>query len=147
MHPAGIDIRCAELGDAQPLADLMGELGYPTQTTDMEMRLRSILRDPLYRTFVAVINEKICGVIGTCCVSSLEHNDQGGRIVALVVSEAQRGRGVGRMLVQAAEHDFISRGIGRIALNTRMTREQAHVFYERLGYSKNGFRFVKELEV
>ncbi len=30
-------------------------------------------------------------------------------------------------------------------LSTRFTREQAHEFYEALGYSKTGFRFAKNL--
>jgi hypothetical protein len=32
-------------------------------------------------------------------------------------------------------------------LNTRLTREDAHKFYETLGYERNGWRFVKQLSV
>jgi PhnO protein len=139
-------IRHAEKTDAAGLAELMGELGYPTRTSEMEMRLDAIFCDPEYRTFVAVISGAVCGMIGTCCMKSHEHNNVGGRIIALVVSEKQRGRGVGRALIHAAETDFTARNIRRIALTTRLTREKAHLFYEHLGYTKNGFRFVKELE-
>ena len=139
-------IRPAERADAAALAELMGELGYVTRTSDMEMRLDAILPDPEYRTFVALSGATVCGMIGTCCIKSHEYNNVGGRILALVVSEKQRGRGVGRALVQAAENDFIARNVRRIALNARLTREEAHLFYESLGYTKNGFRFVKELE-
>ena len=139
-------IRHAEKADAPALAQLMGELGYPTRVSDMEMRLDSIMRDPDYRTFVAVSADAVCGMIGTCCIKSHEHNNVGGRIIALVVSENQRGRGVGRALIQAAENDFVARNVRRVALNTRLSREKAHLFYENLGYTKNGFRFVKELE-
>jgi hypothetical protein len=31
-------------------------------------------------------------------------------------------------------------------VNTHLEREAAHLFYEQLGYRKNGYRFVKELE-
>ena len=139
-------IRPAEKKDSAALAELMGELGYPTRTSDMEMRLEAILPDPEYRTFVAMCGATVCGMIGTCCMKSHEHNNVGGRIVALVVSEKHRGRGVGRALVQAAENDFVARNVRRVALTTRLTREKAHLFYENLGYTKNGFRFVKELE-
>jgi ribosomal protein S18 acetylase RimI-like enzyme len=147
-EPVGrqISIRHAERTDAAALAGLMGELGYPTRASEMEMRLDAIFRDPEYRTFVAVAGATVCGMIGTCCMKSHEHNNVGGRIVALVVSEKHRGRGVGRALVQAAENDFIARNVRRVALTTRLTRENAHLFYENLGYAKNGFRFVKELE-
>jgi hypothetical protein len=30
-------------------------------------------------------------------------------------------------------------------LNTRLAREDAHKFYESLGYERNGFRFTKDL--
>ena len=56
-----------------------------------------------------------------------------------------RGRGLGRALVRAAETDLAARNITRVALNTRLTREEAHSFYERLRYKRNGFRFYKEL--
>jgi|1185.fasta_scaffold01873_2 ribosomal protein S18 acetylase RimI-like enzyme len=139
-------IRPAENGDAPALAELMGELGYPTRTAEMEMRLDTILRHPGYRTFVAIADGAVAGMIGTVIMLTHEHNSPGGRIIALVVSEKSRGRGVGRTLMAAAESDFAARNIRRIALNTRFHREQAHLFYEGLGYSKNGFRFVKELD-
>jgi GNAT superfamily N-acetyltransferase len=139
-------IRPAEMTDAEALAELMGELGYPTRTSDMKMRLEMILKNPQYRTFVAVIDGKVRGMIGTCCLQSYEHNNVGGRVMALVVSQGVRGRGIGGSLVQAAEHDFITRSVRRVAINTRITREDAHRFYEHLGYVRNGFRFVKELE-
>jgi ribosomal protein S18 acetylase RimI-like enzyme len=139
-------IRAAGKVDAPALAKLMGELGYPTRASEMEMRLESILNDPNYRTFVATSHGEVCGMVGTCCFYSHEHNSPGGRIIALVVSETMRGQGVGRELVRIAEKDFVSRNVTRIALNTRTHRKEAHLFYERLGYEMNGFRFVKNLE-
>jgi GNAT superfamily N-acetyltransferase len=138
-------IRMAELSDAEPLASLMGELGYPTRAAEMQMRLEPILRDPRYRTFVAVRDGKICGMIGTFCLHSYEHNNVGGRILALVVTAKMREQGIGRALINVAEKDFTDRNITRVAVNTRLTREDAHNFYESLGYTRNGFRFVKNL--
>lgn len=82
---------------------------------------------------------------GLCCLPSYEHNDVGGRIMAVVVSETARGQNIGRELIRAAEEWFVQQNVTRIALNTRFHREGAHKFYERLGYTKNGFRFVKDL--
>jgi hypothetical protein len=39
----------------------------------------------------------------------------------------------------------MARNIDRLAVNTRFEREEAHEFYEKLGYVRNGFRFVKNL--
>jgi GNAT superfamily N-acetyltransferase len=138
-------IRRAELSDAAPLASLMCELGYETRTAEMQMRLEAILKDSRYRTFVGVSDGNICGMIGTVCDHSHVHNNLSGRIIALVVTKTMRGRGIARQLVAAAEHDFAERNITRITLTTRFEREGAHKFYERVGYTRNGFRFVKTL--
>jgi ribosomal protein S18 acetylase RimI-like enzyme len=147
MRAAGCRIRDAELDDAAELAALMCELGYETKPAEMETRLKLILSNPAYKTFVAIMDGSICGMIGTVICPSYEHNDPGGRILALVISVAARRRGVGRALVATAEKDFAQRGICRVALDTRLTREDAHKFYESLGYERNGWRFVKQLAV
>src|SRR5437870_5634555 len=138
-------VRPAETSDLEALAELMTELGYPTRTSEMQMRWEIIAKDPRYRTFVAVYEGKICGMIGTFSYYTYEHNNAGGRIIALVVSKGARGRGIGRRLIGAAEHDFAQRNIRRIAINARFEREDAHRFYEGAGYTKNGFRLVKNL--
>jgi ribosomal protein S18 acetylase RimI-like enzyme len=147
IEPASIalGIRPAELSDAGALAGLMCELGYETRVAEMEMRLDSILTDPRYKTFVAVNEGKICGMIGTVCDHSHVHNNVSGRILALVVSKTKRRRGVARQLVAVAENDFAERNITRITLTTRFEREGAHKLYESLGYNRNGFRFIKNL--
>jgi ribosomal protein S18 acetylase RimI-like enzyme len=145
MSDTGCWIRDAELKDAPELAVLMCELGYETKRTEMETRLKLILSNPAYKTFVATMDGRVCGMIGTLTFPSYEHNDAGGRILALVTLSGARRRGIGRALIAAAEKDFVQKGIRRVALDTRLTREDAHRFYESLGYERNGWRFVKQL--
>lgn len=140
-----IRIRAAELSDAVVLANLMSQLGYPTRTSEMEMRLKTILPDRRYQTWVAVCDGKVRGMIGTFCYQGYEHNNPSAKILALVVDEAMRSVGVGKALIAAAEADLANQNITRLIVNTRLTRKDAHVFYERAGYEKNGFRFVKTL--
>ena len=135
------------MNDAVALAQLMCELGYETTKSEMQMRMERIAVDDCYRTFVAVLDGKVCGMIGTLACPSYEHNDPGGRILALATLGTMRRRGIGRALIAIAEKDFAHRGIRRVALNTRLAREDAHKFYESLGYKRNGWRFVKELPV
>ena len=142
-----LTIRAAEVNDAEALAQLMCELGYETTKSEMQMRVELITTDERCRTFVAVCDDKVCGMIGTVTYPSYEHNDPSGRILALVILSAMRRRGIGRALIVTAEKDFAQRGITRIALNTRLAREDAHKFYESLGYERNGWRFVKQLAV
>jgi GNAT superfamily N-acetyltransferase len=140
-------IRAAEMNDAAALAHLVCELGYATTESEMQMRLERIVADERYRTFAAVVDGKVCGMIGTLTDPSIEHNDLSGRIAALVILRTMRRRGIGRALIAIAEKDFIERGVRRVALNTKLSREDAHTFYESLDCERNGWRFVKQLSV
>src|SRR6266404_6373101 len=140
-----VTIRAAEAADVEALADLMTQLGYPTRASEMQMRMETILANKNYATFVAVSKGKVCGMIGTFTCYSYEHNSPSGRILVLVVSEKMRGRGIGHVLITAAEKDLAQKNIRRVAVNTRFERKEAHEFYENVGYRRNGFRFVKEL--
>jgi len=142
-----LTIRAGEINDASAIAQLMCELGYETTTSEMQMRLERIAVDERLRTFVALWGGNACGMIGTLTYPSIEHNDFSGRIIALVINSTMRRRGIGRALIATAEKDFAQRGIRRVALNTQLAREDAHKFYESLGYERNGWRFVKQLSV
>jgi GNAT superfamily N-acetyltransferase len=99
MSDPGWWIRDAESNDAPELAVLMCELGYETKRTEMETRLKLILSNPAYKTFVAVMDGCVCGMSGTLTYPSYEHDDPSGRILALVTFSAARRRGIGRALI------------------------------------------------
>src|SRR5437762_7703480 len=138
-------VRAVEGADMEALADLMTQLGYETRASEMQMRMEAIRADTHYATFVAVSKGKVCGMIGTFTCYTYEHNSPSGRILVLVVSEKMRDRGVGRALIAAAEQDLAGKNIRRVSVNTHVGPKEAHECYATLGYTKNGFRFVKEL--
>jgi len=140
-----VTVRGVESADIEALADLITQLGYGTRASEMEMRMEAIRANKNYATFVAVNKGKVCGMIGTFTRYTYEHNSPSAMILALVVSKEMRGRGVGQALIVAAEKDLAQRNIQRVAVNARFERKEAHEFYEKLGYTKNGFRLVKEL--
>src|SRR4029453_18455935 len=142
-----LTVRAPEAGDMEALADLMTQLGYETRTSEMQMRMETIMANKQYATFVAVSEGKVCGMIGTRISYSYEHNNPGAAILALIVSENMRGRGVGEGLVTGAQNDLTQKNIRRLAVYTHFRRTRAHEFYEKMGYEKNGFRLVKELPV
>ena len=138
-------IRAAEESDAPALSELMRQLGYQTTAEEMRERLRVIFRHRDFTTFVAVDDNEVCGMIGLSASVGYEDNDRTGKIMALVVHERMRGRGLGRALLAAAEDYFAREKIVRVVLTSRFTRERAHAFYESLGYVRTGLRFMKEL--
>src|SRR4029077_8704636 len=97
--------------DAASLAQLMCELGYETTKSEMQMRVERITTDERCRTFVAVSDGAVCGMIGTDTYQSYEHNYPSGRILPLAILSTMRRHGIGRALIATAEKDFANRGI------------------------------------
>ncbi|WP_082098927.1 GNAT family N-acetyltransferase [Demequina iriomotensis] len=54
----------------------------------------------------------------------------------LAVSPIERGRGIGRILAQAAMDRAVEQGARRIVLSTMETMHVAHRLYERMGFSR-----------
>lgn len=141
-------IRPADLGDAGPIAALLDELGYPTSTDDVAARLRYWLEDMQNRLLVAEVSARVSGVAAVHAIPLLEHTARRGRLVALVVTDACRGQGVGHALVEAAEHAARELGCRDMEITSSRDRAVAQRFYARLGYddvSGRAARFMKLL--
>ena len=125
------------------LAILNGSLMTPEEMRDrLEMTRRSI-SDEL---FVYEDDGVIRGVMGFRLRERIEHVSRYGEISALVTEAEHRRAGIGRALVAFAEHHAAEKGCEGTWLASGFQRkEEAHLFYESLGYEKTGYRFVKEL--
>lgn len=85
------------------------------------------------------------GATGTLLLAELDGSVVGCAGIRVVGSEAEltkvfaapeaRGRGVGTMLVRAAEREAAARGAGAVRLETRSDLHEACALYERLGYA------------
>lgn len=139
-----VAIREARPEDSEVVAKLLGELGYPTDAHRFERRLERIERDPNSRLFVAIVDGRVAGLAGYHQLPLVEHDEPGCQLTALVVGEAYRRTGVGSALVRRVEEEARSRGGAHLVLNTARHREDAHAFYERLGFEPTGLRFVKD---
>jgi len=143
-----IVIRPADVGDARPIAALLAELGYPTSVDDVVTRMRYWLQDPQNRLLVAEVSDRVSGVAAFHAMPLLEHTGRRGRLVALVVTGACRGQGVGHALVEAAEHAARKLGCRDMEITSARDRALAQRFYARLGYddvSARAARFMKLL--
>jgi ribosomal protein S18 acetylase RimI-like enzyme len=137
--------RTAALTDADALARLMTELGYPSTADQMSTRLARILADGDYRTFVACEGTTIAGMIGTRTGPLYEFDEPYGQIMVLVIADGYRRRGVGRLLLETAEAFFLERRAGFSVVTSANRRADAHAFYEKYGYAFDGRRYKKRL--
>jgi GNAT superfamily N-acetyltransferase len=129
-------IRRARRGDAERIAQLSGELGYPATTTQIATRLRQLTPASKHAVFVAESTNAGAGLVGWVhvSVSHLLEVEMRAEVNGLVVAEGQRSAGAGAKLLEAAEE--WARRLGCRAMNVRsnVIRERAHKFYERKGY-------------
>ena len=63
----------------------------------------------------------------------------------VVVDEAYRSRGIGTILSEFVTELARTEGCVTIMLDAWLTNEKAHAFYERQGFVKRGFHFLKSL--
>jgi GNAT superfamily N-acetyltransferase len=129
-------IRRARRGDAERIAQLSGELGYPASAAQVATRLRQLTPVSKHAVFVAESPDAATGVVGWVHVSvaHLLESDIRAEVNGLVVAEGQRSAGAGAKLLEAAEEWARRRGCRGMNVRSNVIRERAHGFYERNGY-------------
>jgi GNAT superfamily N-acetyltransferase len=138
-------VREAKPGDLATITDLLGQLGYPSDQSAVAGRLERLAADPRSWVFVALDDDRVVGLASVHVMPILERDDPTARITAMVVDEAARRSGVGRVLLERLEEVARAEGCGRIYLTTRYEREGAIAFYRRMGFEDTSLRFVKNL--
>ena len=141
----GLAIRDARVGDAEAIAALLGQLGYPSAAEAIPARLER-LRIVGDRVVVATVDGDLAGLAHLQVSPTIQHERPAGNIRALVVDESHRRAGVGRALVEEMETEARRRGCFLIFLTTAARREEAHDFYRRVGLEETGKRFGKYLD-
>jgi ribosomal protein S18 acetylase RimI-like enzyme len=138
-----MNIRPAELHDAEPLAELIHQLGYPTNGDVIRQRLQDLFSDANNHVFVAQMDGKIVGVMVLNYIRLLHKAERKAMISALVVDEAMRGSGVGAALLERAYEHANASGCTVIELSSNESRTRAHAFYEKHGFVEKRKRFVR----
>jgi GNAT superfamily N-acetyltransferase len=127
-------IRRARSADAKRVAELSGQLGYPTTEKQMKGRLRDVIKDRESACFVAESRQG--GLIGWIHVSTtpLLEVERRAEVNGLVVDEAGRSQGAGAVLLTAAEKWARGKRCKGMSVRSNVLRERAHGFYLRNGY-------------
>ena len=141
-----VHLRPAAEADAGAIARLMGELGYPSTADEVRARLARVAGDDDYAAYVAEADGAVAGFLGLQRGWAFEHDAPFARIITLVVDGRMRRRGVGARLVELAEGWARERGAYGLMLNTNVRREEAHRFYESVGFSRTGYRYARALD-
>lgn len=99
-----------------------------------ESALRQIIAADATHLLMARENENYCGTL--TLVMIIAPTGKRTRIEDVVVAEAMRGRGIGRLLIIQALKLSRDLGAGSAELTSRSSRQAANALYERMGFRK-----------
>jgi GNAT superfamily N-acetyltransferase len=140
---ATILLRRAEPTDAEAIAALFTDEGYPAGPSDIVARLERFA-SPHSQVVVAEHEGTILGFIAVHALPRFEHDDRIVRILALVVDAGARERGVGRALMAEAERVGREVGAAFVELTAGHHRPEARHLYESLGYDASVTAYLRK---
>lgn len=138
-------IRAANAADAEPIARLLDQLGYPAPAESIPARLARMAAEPDQHVLVAEADGLLVGLAAVIVRHVITDDAPFARLAALVVAEDRRRAGVGQALVAAAEQIARDAGCNVIEVTSGDQRPAAHAFYRELGYEERPRRFTKRI--
>lgn len=106
----------------------------------------NIKRYPYYKVFIAENEKRIVGTFELLVMDNLAHQGTPSAIIEdVVVSKRYQRRGIGSQMIKFAVERCREIGCYKVVLSSNIKRENAHQFYESLGFTKHGYSFLLEI--
>jgi len=140
---SAVTLRPATPADADAIASLFTDEGYPAGPSDIVARLERF-GSPHSRVVVAEHDGAMLGFIAVHALPRFEHDDRILRILALVVDAGARERGVGRTLMAEAERIGAELGVAFVEITAGHHRPEARHLYESLGYDATVAAYLRK---
>ena len=137
-------IREAVVEDADALAILLSQLGYPQDTPFVTRKLAEFDERTSAKVFVAEQEGSVVGFLSFDSEPAFHREGRIGTITSMCVLEGFRSEGIGHQLIEHAEAFAKEAGCVRIAAASGIQRHKTHNFYKNLGYEEKTKRFVKD---
>jgi GNAT superfamily N-acetyltransferase len=121
-------------------AGIDGEIGFSIEEATAHL---AVLRSyPYFRVFVALVGEVVAGTYELVILDSMaKRGRRSGLVEAVAVHPQQQGHGIGRAMMQHALEQCRLASCYKMALSSNLKREQAHLFYDSLGFTRHGYSF------
>ena len=130
-----IIVREISVKDANQINRLSEELGYPLTAEQTRRNISAVIESKDHTAFVASYKDEVIGWVGAAHVIMLEvmpHCEING----LVIDKQYRGQGVGKLLIDSVKEWAKGKGNHILSLHCNIKREDAHRFYEHIGFVK-----------
>jgi ribosomal protein S18 acetylase RimI-like enzyme len=143
MTESTVTLRPAEASDAEAIATLFTDEGYPAGPSDIIERLGRFGSE-YSRVVVAEYEGALLGFVAVHALPRFEHDDRILRILALVVDAGARERGVGHRLMSEAERIARELGAAFVEVTAGHHRPEARRLYESLGYDATVTAYLRK---
>jgi ribosomal protein S18 acetylase RimI-like enzyme len=130
---AAVTVRAATTEDAERLATLLTDEGYPAGASDLAARIARFSTEDS-RVLAAEASGEVIGFVAFHVLPRFETDERFARIVALVVDPGVRARGIGRQLMVEAERIAAEEGAAFLEVTAGHHRPDARKLFESLGY-------------
>lgn len=140
-----ISLRPANERDAEALAALCGQLGYPSTPAEIAARLAWIRKFEDQEVLVAECAGRVSAWMTLSVIRPLE-SPAWAEIDGLIVDETHRGLGIGAMLVDRAKAWAREQGVRKLRVRANEKRTRSHRFYERCRFVLTKSQRVYDLE-
>ncbi len=143
-----IDLRIARPADAEALADLCVQLGYPATADETASRLCDLLDRADHLVLVADDGDgRPLGWLHAAIRRQLASAPYA-HVSGLVVAVDRRGAGIGRLLLEHAERWAAAADVRLVRVHCNVVRTRIHDFYRGAGYTlaKTSHLFAKRLD-
>jgi len=141
--PQPVTLRAATSDDAERIASLFTDEGYPAGPSDIVERLGRFDSEHS-RVIVADHGGEVLGFVAVHALPRFEHSDRIVRIMALVVDPGVRERGIGRLLMTEAERIGQEIGAAFAEITAGRHRPDAQRLYEELGYDGSVAAYLRK---
>ncbi|AJW98590.1 acetyltransferase domain protein [Burkholderia gladioli] len=138
-----VAIRAARPADAPAVSALLRQLGYEAGPAQVQGRLEALAGSAADTVLVAAVGSEIAGCISLHALPLFHAEGRLGRITSLVVDQGRRSRGIGGALMAAAAAWFEAAGCVKTEVTSGDHRADAHRFYARHGYARDGQRLSR----
>jgi GNAT superfamily N-acetyltransferase len=143
MTDTSVTIRAAEPSDAEAIAALFTDEGYPAGPSDIVERMTRFA-SAHSRVLIAEHEGGVLGFIAIHALPRFEHDDRIVRVLALVVDAGARERGVGHQLMAETERIAVELGAAFVEVTSGHHRPEARRLYESLGYDASVAAYLRK---
>lgn len=142
-----LEITEAKVEDIEAILELQTQI-YRVDSINPngKLRLEIQIENKACQVLVAKLDNKVIGTATIYFIDVSVRDKSYAFLEGLVIHEDHRGNGHGTEFFQECVKQAKLKGCYKMLFTSGMDREDAHKFYEKLGFRKQGFEFRMDLD-